>query len=84
MISNIYFHIHTFLRRHKQYNKIFLASDRTKLERVKHKGIVDELKRRKANGETNLTIRNGMILQRQPRRSSNVQATNTNNNSAST
>jgi len=30
-----------FLRRHEQYNKIFIVPDRTKLERIKHKGVVD-------------------------------------------
>ena len=50
-----------FLKRHEQYNKVYLVPDRTRLERAKHKRVVDELKQRKANGETNLIIRNGII-----------------------
>ena len=66
-----------FLKRHEQYNNIilYIVPDRTRLERIKHKRVVEELKRRRANGETNLMIRNGSILQRQPR--ANVQATTT-------
>ena len=45
------------------------------LNALSHKRVVEELKRRKANGEANLMICNGSILQRQPR--PNVQATNT-------
>ena len=48
-----------FLKRHEHYNKV---SDRTRLERAKHKRVGNELKQRKANGETNLIIRNGVIL----------------------
>ena len=36
----------------------------TKYQRFKHKGLVDELKWRKANGEENLVIRNGEIITR--------------------
>ena len=39
----------------------------TKYQRSKHKGLVDELKRRKANGEENLVIRNGEIVTRRLR-----------------
>ena len=35
-----------FLQRHEQYNKSFIAPDRTKLERIKHKKAVDELRQR--------------------------------------
>jgi len=41
------------LKRHEQYNSIYIVPDRTKLERIKHKRVVEELKRRKANGEVN-------------------------------
>ena len=36
----------------------------TKLERVRHKKVVEELKRRRSNGEHGLFIRNGNIVQR--------------------
>jgi len=55
-----------FLKRHEQYNKVYLVPDRTRLECAKHKRVVDELKQRKVKGETNLIIRNGVISQRQP------------------
>ena len=66
-----------FLKRHEQYNKVYLVPDRTRLERAKHKRVVDELKQRKANGETNLIIRNGIISQRQPRVNIIAETTNT-------
>ena len=66
-----------FLKRHEQFNRTYLVPDRTRLECAKHKRIVDELKQRKANGETFLIIRNGVISQRQPRVSKNAEATNT-------
>ena len=62
-----------FLKHHEQYNKVYLVPDRTKLERTKHKRVVEELKRRKANGETNLLIHNGVITERQPRLTKNAQ-----------
>jgi len=36
-----------FLKRHEYYNKVYFVSDRTRLERAKHKKVVDELKQRK-------------------------------------
>ena len=45
------------------------------MERDKHKKVVEELKRRKANGETNLIIRNGIVMERQPHPSKNAQTT---------
>ena len=33
-----------FLKCHEQYNKVYLVPDRTKLERTKHKRVVEELK----------------------------------------
>ena len=36
--------------------------DMTKLERVRHKKVVEELKRRRSNGESGLFIRNGNIV----------------------
>ena len=40
----------------------------TKLQRSKHKKLVEELKKRKQQGEVNLIIKNGTIMKRQPRR----------------
>jgi len=56
-----------FLRRHEQFNKVFIAPDRTKLEHLRHKKVVEELKQRRAKGETGLLIRNGMVIMRQSR-----------------
>ena len=39
-----------FLRRHEKFNKVFVVPDRTKLERLKHKNAVEELKQRCAKG----------------------------------
>ena len=38
----------------------------TKLERGKHNKIVEELKRRRSNGESGIFIRNGNIVQHRP------------------
>jgi len=53
------------LHRHDQFNNIYLAPDRTNFEQVKHKAV-EELKQRRKNGETNLIIRNGNVIPRQP------------------
>ena len=45
-----------YLRQHAKYENIYIVPDTTKYQRFKHKGLVDELKRRKANGEENLVI----------------------------
>ena len=37
----------------------FIAPDRTKFEREKHVKLINELRERKAKGETNMIIRNG-------------------------
>ena len=52
------------LRNHDQYKCVYIVSDKTKFEREKHKKLVDELKQRRADGETNLIIRNGSIITR--------------------
>lgn len=54
-----------FLKKHKDFDKVFIAPDRSKLERIKHKKAVDELKQRRAKGETALVIRNGVVVKRQ-------------------
>ena len=56
-----------YLRQHNKYENIYIASDMSKYQRSKHKRLVDELKRRKANGEENLVIRNGEIVTRRLR-----------------
>jgi len=56
-----------FLRHHEQYKTVFIVPDRTKLERMKHKKAVDELRQRRTKGETGLIIRNGIVMKRQPR-----------------
>ena len=50
------------LRFHDNYKKVFIAPDITKFERAKHKKLVDELKQRRQQGETNLIIKNGSIV----------------------
>ena len=63
--DKIYLLAHShFLRKNEQYNEIYIAPDRTKLERVKHKKAVDELKQRRAKGESGLVIRNGIVTSR--------------------
>ena len=57
------------LRFHDDYKKVYIAPDMTKFERVKHKKLVEELKQRRQQGETNLIIKNGTITRRQLRRS---------------
>jgi len=56
-----------FLRHHEQYNKVFIAQDRTKFERIKHTKAVDELRQRRAKGKTGLIICNGVVMKWQPR-----------------
>ena len=50
------------LRRNESYKNVFLAPDRTKLEREKHKSLVSELRARRTRGESGLVIRNGNIV----------------------
>ena len=63
-----------FLRRYDQYNRIYFAPDRTQLERVKHKKVVEELKQRRAKGETGLIIRNGTVTNKQSHCSNSTQS----------
>jgi len=44
---------------------VFITPDRTKLEREKNEKAVEELKRRRANGEKGLMIWNGHVVARQ-------------------
>ena len=50
------------LRRNSQYSNVFMAPDRTKYEREKHKKLVEELKERHLQGAKDLVIRNGVII----------------------
>ena len=59
------------LRRHDLFERIFIAPDQTKFEQEKHAKLLDELRERKAKGESNLIIRNGCIITRPSRTASN-------------
>jgi len=58
------------LRQHDSSKTVYFSPDRTKFERLKYKNLVEELKQRKAKGETNLIIRNNTIVNRRTRASS--------------
>ena len=62
------------MRRYDQYNRIYFAPARTQLERVKHKKVVEELKQRRAKGETGLIIRNGTVTNKQSHHSNSTQS----------
>ena len=49
---------------HEKFQKVFVAPDRTQMEREKHKRLVTELKKRRSEGEPDLAIRNGSIIVR--------------------
>ena len=72
------------LRFHDNYKKVFIAPDMTKFERAKHKKLVDELKQRRQQGETNLIIKNGSIVRRQLRRSNTTNVNTSTPNLAQT
>ena len=46
--------------------EVFVSIDRTPIQREVHKKLVDELKNRKSNGESDLVIRNGKIIKKFP------------------
>jgi len=50
------------MRKYDKYKATYIVPDRTVLERQKHHKLVEELKRRRSNGEQNLVIRNGSII----------------------
>ena len=64
------------LRNKDAYKNVFIAPDRTKLERAKHKTLVEELKLRRSKGEKDLVIRNGAIITK-PVARNNTSAHNT-------
>ena len=47
-------------------HNIYMTHDRTKKEQEEHRKLVKKLKERRENGEENLVIRNGKIIQLQP------------------
>ena len=49
------------LRHNDSYKNVFIAPDRTKFEREKHRKLVSELRSRHSKGETSLVICNGAI-----------------------
>ena len=51
---------------------IFIAPDKTKLERLKHTKAVDELRERHAKGELGLLICNGVVIKRHLRPSAST------------
>jgi len=55
------------LRFFTQYKKVYIAPDITRFQRTKHRKLVDELKRRKQQGEQNRIIKNGSIVRREHR-----------------
>ena len=64
------------LRNKDAYKNVFIAPDRTKFEREKHKNLVSELKNRRSKGEKDLVIRNGAIVTK-PAAGSNTPASST-------
>ena len=62
-----------FLRRHDQYNRVYIVPDRTKLEHIKRRKVVEELTQRQAQGETGLIIRNGVVIHKQLHRNNSAQ-----------
>ena len=67
-----------YLRRHDQYNKVYVVPDRTKHERTKHQKAVEEIRQRRAKGETGLIICNGIVTVKQPRSSKNTGSSDSN------
>ena len=63
------------LRQHDAYKTVYFSPDRTKFEHLKYKKLVEELKQRKAKGETNLIIRNNAIVYRNARTQTNPSST---------
>ena len=50
----------------KGEHKLFITPDRTRKEQAEYKELVLKLRERKLNGEQNIGIRNGKIVQLQP------------------
>lgn len=44
------------------YEDIYMSTDKTKAEQAKHKLLVEELKARRAKGETNIIIHGDSII----------------------
>jgi len=56
------------------FKQVYIAIDMTKVERERRKKVVAELKRRRSSGESNLTIRNGVIISCRPHPDTNSTA----------
>ena len=50
------------LKSMEPYSDVYVSVDMTKSERLKHKHLVDELKSRRAKGETNIFIHSNSII----------------------
>ena len=61
------------------YRNIYVSNDMTKTERAKHKQLVEELKSRRAKGETNIVIRGNAIITKPNKRLSNTTTSGTTN-----
>ena len=59
------------LHHHDQFERVFIASNQTKFEWEKHVKLINELKERKAKGETNLIIRHVCVISRPTRTANN-------------
>ena len=55
------------LRHNSQHSNVFVAPDRTKFEREKHKKLVEELKERRLQGAKDFVIRNGVKISKHSR-----------------
>ena len=58
------------------YNGIYVSADMTKVERITHRQLVNELKSRQARGESNVIVYNGRIIKTNRSQSSEWIATN--------
>ena len=55
--KTLLFHVHSYLlHRHDQFQKVFVAPDRTQLEREKHIRLVTELKLTKLSGDLKVSL----------------------------
>ena len=70
------------LKSKELYSSIYVSADMTKSERIKHRQLVDELKSRRAGGETNIFIRGSSIITKP--RSINRPVSNTNTSTSET
>ena len=68
MIRVCFFLSCSYLLRHiDKYQRVFIAPDITSFERQKYHKLVEELRERRAQGETGLIIWNGSVIVKPPR-----------------